>query len=110
MKVSTAADVFAFRGMARCAGLLDDLYGSYAAAGGTPTYVEETNEEAWESRRPSGAPDWMIEGWISTYVAIAEGALDRLSGDVEAVTGRVPMSLEQTLDAHPELLSGELPG
>jgi uncharacterized protein YbjT (DUF2867 family) len=67
-------------------------------------YVEETMEEAWESRRPSGAPDWMIEGWISTYVAIAEGALDQVSGDVEAVTGRAPLTLEQTLDAHPELL------
>jgi hypothetical protein len=43
-------------------------------------------------------------------VAIAEGALDRVSPDVEAVTGRPPMSLEQTLDAHPELLSGDLPG
>src|SRR5205823_1162182 len=30
------------------------------------SYVEETEEEAWASRRPSGAPDWMIEGWIST--------------------------------------------
>jgi uncharacterized protein YbjT (DUF2867 family) len=81
-----------------------------AFTGEAYSYVEETNEEAWESRRPSGAEDWMIEGWISTYVAIAEGALDQLSGDVEAVTGRPPMSLEQTIDAHPELLSGELPG
>jgi NAD(P)H dehydrogenase (quinone) len=78
--------------------------------GETYSYVEETNEEAWESRRQSGAADWMIEGWISTYVAIAEGSLDRVSGDVEAVTGRPPMTLEQTLDAHPELLSGDLPG
>ena len=54
--------------------------------------------------RPSGAPDWMIEGWISTYTAIADGSLDRLSGDVEAVTGRAPQTLEQTLDAHPDLL------
>ncbi len=81
-----------------------------AYTGETYSYVEETVEEAWESRRPSGAPDWMIEGWVSTYTAIAEGSLDRLSGDVEAVTGRVPMTLEQTLDAHPELLSGDLPG
>jgi uncharacterized protein YbjT (DUF2867 family) len=74
------------------------------------SYVEETVEEAWESRRPSGAPDWMIEGWVSTYTAIAAGSLDQLSGDIEAVTGRPPMTLEQTIDAHPELLSGELPG
>jgi uncharacterized protein YbjT (DUF2867 family) len=70
------------------------------------SYVEETIEEAWESRRPSGAPDWMIEGWISTYTAIADGSLDQLSGDVEAVTGRPPQTLEQTIDAHPELLEG----
>jgi uncharacterized protein YbjT (DUF2867 family) len=70
------------------------------------SYVEETIEEAWESRRPSGAPDWMIEGWISTYTAIADGSLDQLSDDVEAVTGRPPQTLEQTIDAHPELLEG----
>jgi hypothetical protein len=51
----------------------------------------------------------MIEGWISTYVAIADGSLDRVTGDVEAVTGRPPLTLEQTLDANPELLSGNLP-
>jgi NAD(P)H dehydrogenase (quinone) len=68
------------------------------------SYVEETTEEAWASRRPTGAPDWMIEGWISTYVAIADGSLDQVTGDVEALTGRAPLTLEQTLDAHPELL------
>jgi NAD(P)H dehydrogenase (quinone) len=78
--------------------------------GKTYAYVEETIEEAWESRRPSGAPDWMIEGWISTYTAIADGSLDVVSGDVEAVIGRPPQTLEQTVEAHPELLSGELPG
>lgn len=74
------------------------------------SYVVETIEEAWASRRPTGAPDWMIEGWISTYAAIADGSLARVTGDVEAVTGRAPQSLEQTLDAHPELLAGDLPG
>ncbi|HEX4731344.1 MAG TPA: SDR family oxidoreductase, partial [Solirubrobacterales bacterium] len=82
-----------------------------AAYTGEPySYVVETNEEAWASRRPTGAPDWMIEGWISTYVAIADGSLDRVTDDVETVTGRAPQTLEQTLDAHPELLSGNLPG
>jgi uncharacterized protein YbjT (DUF2867 family) len=70
------------------------------------SYVEETTEEAWASRRPTGAPDWMIEGWISTYVAVADGSLDLVSGEVEAVTGKAPQTLEQTLDAHPELLQG----
>jgi NAD(P)H dehydrogenase (quinone) len=81
-----------------------------AYTGAAYSYVEETIEEAWESRRPSGAEDWMIEGWISTYTAIADGSQDQLTGDVEAVTGRAPQTLEQTLDAHPELLSGDLPG
>jgi NAD(P)H dehydrogenase (quinone) len=78
-----------------------------AAYTGEPySYVVETTEEAWASRRPTGAPDWMIEAWISTYVAIADGSLDLVSGDVEAVTGRPPLTLEQTLDTHPELLQG----
>lgn len=81
-----------------------------ALAGKPYSYVEETVEEAWESRRPSGAPDWMIDGWVSTYTAIAEGSLDHVSGDVEALVGRPPMTLEQTVEAHPDLLSGELPG
>jgi NAD(P)H dehydrogenase (quinone) len=76
-----------------------------AHTGEAYSYVEETIEEAWESRRPTGAPDWMIEGWVSTYTAIADGSLDQLSGDVEAVTGRPPLTLEQTIDAHPELLA-----
>jgi len=76
------------------------------------SYEEETIEQAWESRRPSGAPDWMIEGWISTYTAIADGSLDLVSEDVERVTGRAPMTLEQTLEAHPDLLEAgpEPPG
>ena len=73
------------------------------------SYVEETIEEAWESRRPSGAPEWMIEGWISTYTAIADGSLDQVSEDVEEVIGRPPLTLEATIEAHPELLSAELP-
>jgi NAD(P)H dehydrogenase (quinone) len=77
--------------------------------GKTYAYVEETIEEAWESRRPSGAPDWMIEGWISTYTAIADGSLDMVTGDVEEIIGRPPLTLEQTIEAHPDLLSGELP-
>ena len=27
-------------------------------------YVDETLEQAWESRRPFGAPDWEVEGWV----------------------------------------------
>lgn len=72
------------------------------AIGREVTYVDETMEEAWASRRPSGEPDWVIEGWITTYVAIAKGELDEVTGTVEELTGHEPQRLEQFLERHPE--------
>jgi NAD(P)H dehydrogenase (quinone) len=71
-------------------------------AGREITFVNETLEEARESRRPSGAPDWEIEGWVTTYAAIAAGELDVVTDHVERLTGREPMTLEGMLEAHPE--------
>lgn len=68
-------------------------------------YEDETIEQAWASRRPSGAPDWEIEGWISSYVAIADGSFDVLTDDVERLSGHRPQTLEECLDAHPGLLA-----
>jgi NAD(P)H dehydrogenase (quinone) len=76
-----------------------------AYTGQTITYEAETVEEAWESRRPSGAPDWEIEGWVSSYLAIGDGSLDVRTDVVERLTGHAPQTLEQCLDAHPDLLS-----
>jgi NAD(P)H dehydrogenase (quinone) len=56
-------------------------------------YENETLEEAWAARRPSGAPDWMIEGWITTYVAIANGELDLVTDHVQRLTGHPPRGL-----------------
>jgi NAD(P)H dehydrogenase (quinone) len=67
-------------------------------------YQEETVEQAWESRRPSGAPDWEIEGWISSYLAIASGELDIVSDAVERVAGHPPASLEEYLRGDPAAL------
>lgn len=72
------------------------------ASGREIRYVDETIEQAWESRRPTGAPDWEIEGWITSYLAIANGELDVVSDTVERLTGRRPQSLREYLDAHPE--------
>jgi NAD(P)H dehydrogenase (quinone) len=64
------------------------------------SYHEETIEEAWDSRRAStGAEDWEIEGWISSYTAIADGDLDLVTGDVRRLIGRDPLSLEEWLSA-----------
>jgi uncharacterized protein YbjT (DUF2867 family) len=65
-------------------------------------YLEETIEEAWESRAVYDAPTWEVEGWISTYTAIAAGELDTVSDTVEALTGRQPMTLEEFLRRNPE--------
>jgi uncharacterized protein YbjT (DUF2867 family) len=56
-------------------------------------YVEETVEEAWESRRGFGAPDWEIEGWVTSYTAIAEGELDLVTDTVERLAGHPPVAL-----------------
>ncbi|MEX2551676.1 MAG: SDR family oxidoreductase [Actinomycetota bacterium] len=65
-------------------------------------YIDETLEEAWASRRPIGAPDWEIEGWITSYLAIAQGELDVVSDTVPRLTGHPAQSLPEFLGAHPE--------
>lgn len=65
-------------------------------------YVNETVEAAWESRRPLGAPEWEVEGWITSYLAVANGELDVVSDTVERLTGHRPLSLREYLAAHPE--------
>jgi NAD(P)H dehydrogenase (quinone) len=65
-------------------------------------FVDETLEEARESRRPSGAPDWEIEGWVTTYAAIAAGELDVVTDHVERIAGHPPMTLPELLERHPE--------
>lgn len=67
------------------------------------SYVEETEEMAWESRRPSGAPDWEIAGWISSYLAIANGELSTVSDTVARLTGNPPIDVETLLRSNPEL-------
>lgn len=63
------------------------------------TYHDETLEEARQSRAGFGAPSWQVDAWISTYTAIAAGELDGPTDDVQAVTGRAPLSLRQVLSA-----------
>ncbi len=72
------------------------------AAGRPVTYVPETLAEARASRAPSGAADWEIEGWVTSYAVIAAGELEDVSDDVERLTGRKPMTLERFLREHPE--------
>jgi uncharacterized protein YbjT (DUF2867 family) len=65
-------------------------------------YREQTVEEAWATRRPSGHPDWEIEGWVTSYLAIAAGELSAVSDVVPALTGRPARTVAGHLRAHPE--------
>jgi NAD(P)H dehydrogenase (quinone) len=66
------------------------------------SYVPETLEEARVSRAPSGAEPWEIEGWVSSYAAIATGEMEVVSDAVERVAGHLPHTLPEWLAAHPE--------
>jgi NAD(P)H dehydrogenase (quinone) len=73
-------------------------------AGRTITYHPETLEEAYASRASYGAPDWEVDGWVTTYVAIANGDLEAVGGDVAAVAGHPPMGLDDFLRRNPDSL------
>ncbi|MGD8169046.1 NAD(P)H-binding protein [Herbiconiux sp. P16] len=60
-------------------------------------FENETIDEAYASRAHYGAPDWQVDAWVSTYTAIASGALAPVSSDVQTLTGTPPLSLENYL-------------
>ncbi|KAA0976242.1 SDR family oxidoreductase [Paeniglutamicibacter gangotriensis] len=64
---------------------------------GPVSSVNETIEQAYASRASFGVPQWQLDAWVSTYTAIASGALENVSGDIEAITGVPPMTLAQLL-------------
>jgi uncharacterized protein YbjT (DUF2867 family) len=65
-------------------------------------FRDQTIEEAWATRRPSGHPDWEIEGWVTSYVAIAEGELASVTDVVPTLTGHPALTVEEHLTRHPE--------
>jgi NAD(P)H dehydrogenase (quinone) len=76
----------------------DEIAAVLSRATGRPfTFHDETVDEAYASRAAYGAPAWQLDAWVSTYTAIAGGAVAAVSGDVEALTGRPPQSLEAFL-------------
>jgi uncharacterized protein YbjT (DUF2867 family) len=63
-------------------------------------YEPETLDEARASRR--GAEPWQIEGWVSSYLAIATGETSVTSHTIEHVTGQRPWTLAELLEAEPD--------
>ena len=61
-------------------------------------YIEETVEQAYESRKVWPAEDWEYDSWVSTYIAIAKGEQAGLSSDIERVLERKPISFADYLN------------
>lgn len=72
------------------------------ATGRRIAYHPETPEEAYNSRSTYGAPDWEVEGWVSSYKAIANGELEVVSDTVRRLTGHPPTTFARFLSQHPE--------
>src|SRR4051812_1716521 len=65
-------------------------------------FEDETLEEAYASRARYGAPDWEVEGWVSSYAAIGAGELDRVTDTVQRVAGHPPIGLAELLERERE--------
>jgi NAD(P)H dehydrogenase (quinone) len=68
------------------------------------SFHNETTEEAFASRASYGAPDWEVEGWVTSYAAIAAWELAVMTDTVESLAGHPPTTLRQLLDRDPSLL------
>ena len=65
--------------------------------GNAITYVDESVEEAYESRKKWPAQNWEYDAWVSTYTAIKVGEQGGVSTVVEKVLGRPAMSLVEVV-------------
>jgi uncharacterized protein YbjT (DUF2867 family) len=77
--------------------------------GRTITYYAETLEEAYASRASYGAPEFEVEGWVTSYAAIATGEMDVVSDTVYDLTGHEPMTFADFLRRYPECYQHLLP-
>ena len=75
--------------------------------GNAITYVDESVEEAYESRKKWPAQNWEYDAWVSTYTAIKAGEQAGVSTDVKKVLGRPAMSLIDVLKER-QLLEDDL--
>ena len=75
--------------------------------GKTIAYVDESVEEAYESRKKWPAQTWEYDAWVSTYTAIKAGEQAGVSTDVEKVLGRPAMNLIDVLKER-QLLEDDL--
>ena len=63
-------------------------------------FEDESLEAAYAWRREQFQVEpWEIDGWVTTYLAVADGSLSEVTDDVQRVLGRPARTLEQALTA-----------
>lgn len=62
------------------------------------SYEDETVEQAYASRAKYNAAQYEVDGWVSTYLAIAKGELSAVTEAVEQLTNHPPIGLTEYLD------------
>ena len=65
-------------------------------------YETQTEEEAYASRAGSDVERDVVQGWVTSYQAIAAGTFERVSGDVARLVGRPARSFADWLDDFPD--------
>jgi NAD(P)H dehydrogenase (quinone) len=85
---------------------LDEIAAELSLASGRSiNYRPETLAEAYASRAHYGAPDWEVEGWVTSYAAIATGELDAVTDHVARLTGHPPLGVPQWMAANPDAVA-----
>jgi uncharacterized protein YbjT (DUF2867 family) len=79
---------------------MDDVAATITrVTGRSVVFEDETEEQARASRAHYGAPEWELQAWISTYLAVRDGSLDLASPDFATLVGRPATSLAEHLAA-----------
>jgi uncharacterized protein YbjT (DUF2867 family) len=76
-----------------------------AASGRRITFHHESVEEAYESRSHYRASAAELDGWVSSYTAIAAGELATISDAVARLAGHQPGTLAEYIRANPDSLA-----
>ena len=71
------------------------------ASGRAVAYHPETLDEAYRSREHHGAPDWMVAGWVTSYVAAATGELDVVTDHIARLAGHPAQTFSEFLERNP---------
>ncbi len=71
-------------------------------AGRTIRYEPESLEQAYASRAGHAVDPVVLEGWVTSYAAIAAGELADVSDDVARLVGRPARGFEAWLDDYPD--------